>query len=220
MLLSFAAGLTAAGRFSPAVIAVLTATVLFVNSKQALTQYLRGRGLDSRMSLAVFLSQISIATLLIAAAARHSLMTVLPFLIVPAAYLFFFRFKGEHFMLTEITGFFLLSVSAPFAELAAVGHVDVRLYLAVSAFFAAGVFKVRAQLTRRKAYRILMVAYVALAASVYHLLALPLVALIPLAENLVFAATLYKSRLRVTGWLEVAKGVLFVIIIAAVYPGH
>ncbi len=219
-VLSYLAGLSAAGVLSPAGITVFVAVALCINSKQALTRWLKSEGRDSKKSFAVFASQIVIAMLLMASIAWHSLAAVLPFLVIPGAYLLFFRLKGEHFILTEIMGFFLLAFAAPIAELAVSGRIDVRLYIAVAVFFTAGVFKVRVQFTRREAYRVLMVVYVAFAASIYHLLALPLISLVPLADNLVFAVTLYKTKLRTTGWLEVAKGALFVVLIAATYVGR
>lgn len=216
-LLSYLAGLSVAGRFGSGSIAVLVAAALCINSKQALTQWFRGKGRDSRRSLSVFVLQILIAVPLLLGVAWHNLSTLLPFLGIPAAYILFFRLKGEHFILTEIAGFFLLAFAAPLAELAASRSFDVRLYVAVAVFFTAGVFKVKVQLTRRSTYRLLMVAYVALALAVYHLLALPLIALVPLFDNLVFAATIYKVRLRTSGWIEVSKGVLFVLLIATFF---
>jgi hypothetical protein len=219
-VLSYLAGLSAAGKFSPREIAVFIAIVLYINSKRALTHWLRSKGQDSRKSLAVFISQVAVATLLMLGVVWQVLALVLPSLVVPAAYLLFFRLKGEHFIITEITGFFLLAVAAPLAQFAASGLIDVRLYIAVAIFFTAGVFKVRVQFARREAYRVLMVVYLGFAASIYHFLALPIIALVPLADNLVFAATLYKVKLRTAGWLEVAKGALFVVLIAATYGGQ
>jgi YwiC-like protein len=219
-VLSYLAGLSATGGLTPAGITAFVAIVLCINSKQAITGWLRSKGRDSQKSFAVFVSQIVIAMVLMVSIAWHSLTAVLPFLVIPAAYLLLFRLKGEHFILTEITGFFLLAFAAPVAELAASGRIDVRLYIAVAVFFTAGVFKVRVQFTRRGAYRVLMVVYLAFAASIYHLLALPLIALVPLADNMVFAVTLYKAKLRTAGWLEVAKGALFVVLIAATYVGR
>lgn len=218
--MSYLAGLSAAGQFSSGAIMVFMAIVLYVNSKQALTHWLKREGRDSRNSLGVFVLQAVCATLLTLGVVWHSLTAVLPFLAIPAAYLLFSRMKGEHFILTEVTGFFLLAVAAPLAELAASGHIDLNLYIGVAVFFTAGVFKVRVQLTKSQGYRILMVVYLVFAALVYQLLALPLVALLPLADNLVFTAILYKVKLRTAGRLELAKGVLFVILIAAAYGGH
>ena len=213
--MSFLAGVSAAGSFNGGTLAVFMAAVLYVNSKQALTQWFRSRGPDSGKSFVVFIAQIVIATLLIAGVAKNDLPVFLPFLLLPAAYLFFFRLRGEHFILTEITGFSLLAVAAPFAEYAASGKIDVKLYLATAVFFTAGVFKVRVQFTKRDLYRILTAAYLAFAVTIYYLLALPLVALLPLLDNLFFAVVLYKVKLRTAGWLEVAKGALFVALIAA-----
>jgi hypothetical protein len=40
----------------------------------------------------------------------------------------------------------------------------------------------------------------------YHI---ALIILLPLAENIVMALTLYKVRLQTTGWIEVAKSLAF-----------
>ncbi|MEJ2685143.1 MAG: hypothetical protein P8Z71_12200 [Candidatus Sulfobium sp.] len=219
-VLSYLAGLSVGRQFSPGAAAVFMSVVLCVNSKQALTHWLRSKGPDSRESLAVFISQIMIATLLMGIVTWDSLAAVLPFLVIPAAYLLLLRLRGEHFILTEMTGFFLLAVAAPLAEFASSGRIDIRFYIAVAVFFAAGVFKVRVQFTGRGAYRILMVIYLAFAASIYHILELPLIALVPLSDNLVFAAAPYKVKLRTAGWLEVAKGMLFVVLISVVCGGY
>lgn len=219
-VLCYLAGLCAGPQFVPGAVAVFAAVILCVNSKQALTRWLRSKGRDSRESLAVFVSQIIIAALLVGTTTWGSLAAFLPFLVVPAAYLLLLLLLGEHFILTEITGFFLIAVAAPLAEFASSGLVDVKLYVAVAVFFAAGVFKVRLQFTGRGVYRLLMVAYLVLVSSVYHILDLSLVPLLPLLDNLVFAAAPYKVRLRTAGRLEVVKGVVFVALIVAVWAGH
>lgn len=219
-VLCYLAGLCVGSQFGPDAVAVFAAVILCVNSKQALTHWLRSKRRDSRESLAVFVSQIMIAALLVGTATWDSLTAFLPFLVMPVAYLLLLFLMGEHFILTEITGFFLIAVAAPLAEFASSGLIDVKLYIAVAVFFAAGVFKVRLQFTGRGVYRLLMVAYVVLVSYVYHFLDLSLVPLLPLFDNLVFAAAPYKVRLRTAGRLEVVKGVLFVALIAAVWAGH
>jgi hypothetical protein len=41
--------------------------------------------------------------------------------------------------------------------------------------------------------------------------------LLPLLDNLIVAATLYKVRLQTTGWIEVAKSVLFLVLFISYY---
>lgn len=215
--LSCLTGLFVAGQISRGVIFVLPALVLYVNSKQALTHWLRSKGRNSLEPLTVFISQIMIATFLLGSVAWHDLPEILPLAVIPALYLSLWRLKGEHFLFTEITGFFLLALAAPLSEFASSGRIDMKLYAATAVFFAAGVFKVRLRLTRQNLYRILMIAYLVFAASIYHLLALPFILLVPLTDNMVFAGIPYKIKLRTAGRLEAAKGVLFVILIATFY---
>ena len=47
------------------------------------------------------------------------------------------------------------------------------------------------------------------AAFLYRGFHIPLLILLPLADNLLAAAVLYKVRLQTTGWIEVAKSLLF-----------
>jgi hypothetical protein len=124
---------------------------------------------------------------------------------------------GEHSILTEISGFVLLSLSSLFARLAASGVIDPALFIAVAVFFTAGVFKVRVQFKKGVAQRILMVIYIAFAFIVYQLIPIPVLALLPLIDNLIFSITLYRVKVRVTGWLEVLKGVIFLLLMALGY---
>lgn len=52
----------------------------------------------------------------------------------------------------------------------------------------------------------------------YSALGISFLLLLPLLDNLVFAATMYKARLRFTGWFEVAKGIVFTAILVFLYP--
>jgi hypothetical protein len=52
---------------------------------------------------------------------------------------------------------------------------------------------------------------------VYKRFQIPLVILLPLAENVVMAATLYKVRLQTTGWIEVAKSLAFLGLMIAYF---
>jgi hypothetical protein len=137
--------------------------------------------------------------------------------VVPLAYLLCLRFLGEHSILTEISGFVLLSLSSLVASLATSGVIDPALFIAVAVFFTAGVFKVRVQFKKGMAQRIIMVIYVAFACIVYRLIPMPAFALIPLIDNLIFSITLYRVKVRVTGWLEVLKGVIFLLLMALSY---
>jgi hypothetical membrane protein len=43
---------------------------------------------------------------------------------------------------------------------------------------------------------------------------MPVIILLPLIDNAIFSITLYKVKLKATGWLEVIKGMAFLVLIA------
>ena len=81
--------------------------------------------------------------------------------------------------------------------------------MATALYFTAGVFKVKAVLLKKVRDRVLTVLYVLFAVYAYHRFHIALLILLPLVENVVMALTLYKVRLQTTGWIEVAKSLLF-----------
>ncbi len=60
-----------------------------------------------------------------------------------------------------------------------------------------------------------MLLYLVFAAAVYYLIKSPLLALIPLVDNLILSVRRYNLKLRVTGWIEVAKGLLFMALFSS-----
>ena len=58
---------------------------------------------------------------------------------------------------------------------------------------------------------------VSFATAAYWLMHIPVFVLLPLIDNLVFSFTLYRLKLRLTGWLEVLKGVAFLLLMALYY---
>jgi hypothetical protein len=119
------------------------------------------------------------------------------------------RFAGEHFVVTELFGFTLLSLAAVLAKFLVVEGVDVRLFVATALYFTAGVFKVKAVLLKKTRDRILTVLYVLFGLYAYHRFHIAFIVLLPLLENIVTAFTLYKVRLQTTGWIEVVKSLIF-----------
>jgi hypothetical protein len=193
--------------FSWTLVPLFLSLGLLINSKQALTKWLRRS--EDRKSLVIFLGQIAIATALLLAVFGSDVPRLLPLLIVPAAYLLMNRLAGEHFILTEVLGFALLSLAAVLVKFLLTDVLDIRLFLGVALYFTANVFKVKTMLLRRTLYRVLTVLYVALAFFVYRQMQIPAIILLPLADNLIAAATLYKVKLQTVGWMEVAKSLLF-----------
>ena len=183
------------------------ALALLINSKQAYMKWTR-QPLE-RKHLGVFLGQVAAASVILFALFAGNLSQVLPLLIVPAAYLLMNRYAGEHHVLTELLGFALLSLAAVLAKFLVVQGVDVRLFAATALYFTSGVFKVKSVLLRKMRDRVLTVLYVLFAAYVYRRFVISLLVLLPLAENIAMAIFLYKVRLQTTGWIEVAKSLVF-----------
>ncbi len=215
MLISWLTGLAVSRSFSFRALAALVAIALAMNSKQALSLWMRGPGGAKYRGL--FLFQAAAAAAIFLALFGNEIRIFLPYAILPAAYILLNRFFGEHAAATEVTGFFLLAMSAPIAKFSVTSQFDLRLFLAAALFFTAGVFKVRVQFRKRFADRAVMMIYVLLAFDVYYFLKLPVVALIPFIDNLLFSITLYKVKLRIAGWLEVAKGLVFLILMTFAY---
>jgi hypothetical protein len=215
LIVAFLAGLGVSRAFPWQAVPLFLALGLLINSKQAYTKWLRGKG--DRTPLFVFLGQVAVATVVLLALFSDSLPQVLPLLVFPAVYLLMNRFAGEHHILTELLGFTLLSLAAILAKFLVVQGVDVRLFAATALYFTAGVFKVKAVLFKKTRDRILAVLYILFSAIVYKRFQIPLVILLPLAENVVMAATLYKVRLQTTGWIEVAKSLTFLGLMIAYF---
>ncbi len=217
MALSFMAGILISGNFNLKVIIAFFAISLYINSKQAFTHWMRSTASDSLISLTIFLVQVLSATLMLLPLLKGNIIKLLPYASVPLAYIILLRLMGEHALLTEISGFILLSMSALIARFAASGEIDPGLFIVVAVFFTAGVFKVRVQFKKKIFERVLMISYLGFALSIYHFIKAPIALLLPLMDNLLFSLTLYKVKLATTGWIEVIKGVLFLFLLTLYY---
>jgi hypothetical protein len=207
LTVAFLIGLGVSRAFPWQAIPLFLALGLLINSKQAYTRWVRKT--DGRKSLLIFRGQITIAALLLIAIFGRNIPLLLPLLIFPAVYLLMNRFAGEHFVVTELLGFALLSLAAVLAKFLVVEGVDVRLFVATALYFTAGVFKVKAVLLKKTRDRILTVLYVLFGLYAYHRFHIAAIVLLPLLENIVMAVTLYKVRLQTTGWIEVVKSLIF-----------
>lgn len=217
MLIAFASGL-AVGRSAGigSLIALLSVSLL-VNSKQAFTVWLRSGSEGGRTARNLFIFQVLVGSVMIIWVAGPSIRAFMPYSALPILYLALFLRAGEHALPTETAGFMLLSLSALIGKYTATGAVDGRFYLAAAVFFTAGVFKVRLQFTKRQVFRTALVLYVGCSVLVYSAAGLPIGMLFPLVDNLVFAVTLYSVRLQTTGWIEVAKGIMFLMLATLLY---
>ena len=72
-------------------------------------------------------------------------------------------------------------------QFAVTGELSLRLYAAVFLFFGAGVFKVRVRTRKTIQYRWVMVLYCILAAAAFAVMAIPVIILLPFAENILSA---------------------------------
>ena len=217
MTLSYLTGLVVSGRPTAGSLAVFIAIALYINSKQAFVLWLRHRGENPVRSLVIFLLQVFFATLMLLLFLGDSLLSLMPYILVPFAYLLSLKFLGEHSVVTEMSGFVLLALSSLVAKLSITGVVDPTLFVGTAVFFTAAVFKVRVQFKKGFVQRVIMVIYIGFAIAVYRTLSIPVIVLLPLADNLLFSISLYRAKLSFTGWVEVLKGVVFLLLMALNY---
>ena len=166
LVIAFLVGIGVSRGFTWLVFPLFLALGMLINSKQAFTKWLRKKG-DQR-SFFIFIGQIAAATVILVAVFGGDVPRLLPLLAIPAAYLLMNRFAGEHFLLTELLGFALLSLAAVLAKFLITNGLDVRLFVAVALYFTAGVFKIKAVLFKKSMDRVLTVLYVLFAAVIYR----------------------------------------------------
>lgn len=217
MLISYLTGLSVTARFDIKSFAALAAISLYVNSKQALTLWVRAAEPGRSKPLVLFIAQIALASALLAYLLGDAILKFLPYGILPLVYISLTRLAGEHAMISEISGFVLLTSSVLVSKFIVSGDIDPRLYIATAVFFTAGVFKVRVQLKKRPFERVLMGLYLICALILYRAIRLPLIVLLPLVDDVIFAVTLYRVKLRAMGWLEVLKGIAFLVLVTFSY---
>jgi hypothetical protein len=215
LTISYLIGLGVSRDFQWTVVPLFLSLCLMINSKQAFMKWLRQR--DDYTALLIFFGHLAAAAAVLVLIFRNDIIMLLPLLVFPAAYLASNRLAGEHFIVTELLGFVLLSLSAVLVKFLLTGGLDVRLFLGVAFYFTAGVFKVKALLQKKVRYRVLTVLYALLAVYVYHRMYIPEIILLPLAENLTAVAGLYTVRLQTTGWIEVAKSLAFLALFIIYY---
>ena len=207
LTVSYVIGLGVSGSFNWFTVPVFLALGLLINSKQAFTKLIGRTG--GRISLLLFVGQLCIAAIILFAVFDRDIPRLLPLLIFPVAYLLMSAVAGEHFILTEVLGFALLSLSAVLAKFLITGGLDARLFAGVVLYFIAGIFKIKAVLRKKAPDRIMAIVVVLLAALAYQGMHLRIIILLPLLDNLLAAAALYRVKLQTTGWIEVAKSLLF-----------
>ncbi|HEY6011326.1 MAG TPA: YwiC-like family protein, partial [Nitrospirota bacterium] len=213
--IAFLIGLGVTRGFSWQAVPLFLSLGLLVNSKQALSKWIRKTW--DRGPLLIFIGQIAVAAAILLLLFGTDIMRLLPLLVFPAGYLLSNKLSGEHGILTELLGFVLLSLAAVLAKFLIINGLDVRLFVAVALYFCAGVFKIKAVLRKKTSDRITAAAYALFAAIVYHRMHIPVIILLPLIENIIVSATLYRVPLRTTGWIEVAKSLAFLWLMIAFF---
>lgn len=209
MILSFLIGILISGTFNLSSFLSLLSVSMFINSKQAFTIWIRQKEPNA---VYIFLGQVIIGSLFTILAFSSETLRLIPFAIIPLSYVASLYLLGEHAVLTELLGFATLTMAAPLARFSVSGLIDIPLYVATAIFFMAGVLKVRIQLRKRLTDRFIMISYIVISIIVYSLIKIPVILLLPLMDNLIFALTLYRVRLATTGWIEVTKSVTFVVL--------
>jgi hypothetical protein len=198
--------------FIPLLLTIIGLAFL-INSKNSLTSVFRTKGEVTEHWLWLFFFGLAGLTLMLPFLLLGiKEFTGFSFLIM--SYIVILSLGREHHILAELNGFALLTLAAPIVYFVISGEVSLRLYIAVMLFFAAGVFKVRVRLKKNLFYRWVMVMYCAAALLVFYLLAIPVILLLPLIENIISVIFMREERLRTTGYTELVKGIIFIILIA------
>jgi hypothetical protein len=202
-----------AGRYTLATtIATIAGLLFLINTKPSLAASIRTRG-TQRGHIAWFTLFTAAGLLLLVPFLRTGIEKFAPFLILAMSYGVFLWRGKEHHVFAELNGFALLTASAPVVYFVITGTLSMTLYTAVFLFFAAGVLKVRVRIRKSLFYRVLMIAYCAVTLIIFFVLRIHLILLAPLAENIISALWLRDEKLKTTGNIELAKSILFVILV-------
>jgi len=185
----------------------------FINSKAALASALRSKtGRKAYLCWFAFFS-LSGALFLIPFLHNSGLKTFIVFLPLVLSYLILLSLSMEHNLFVELIGFAIIILAAPIIYFIITGEISYRLYFVVLLFFAAGVLKVRMKIRKNLAYRLLMFLYCAVVLSVYLLLRVPVVILLPFIENMVSAIRVRDEKLKKIGNIELVKGLIFTFLL-------
>jgi len=193
-------------------IATIAGLFFLINTKPPLVAAFRAKGTKGG-HIAWFLVFTATGLLLLAPFLRSDIGRFAPFLILAVSYVLLVWSGKEHHVIAELNGFALLTASAPLLYFVITGMVSIKLYAAVLLFFAAGVLKVRVRLRKTLFYRVLMIAYCAVILNIFYVLHMNLVLLVPFAENVISALWPREEKLKTTGNIELAKSIVFVILV-------
>ncbi|HBH62147.1 MAG TPA: hypothetical protein DDX85_10510 [Nitrospiraceae bacterium] len=198
--------------FSHVTLLTVLGMALLINAKNPLASALRTRG-NKKEHVVWFLFFIVSGLVVLIPFLRDGFRSFFMFSILVLSYgILLYRGK-EHSLFTEYNGFALLTLAAPVIYFTLTGVLSFKLYAAVLLFFGAGVFKVRVRTRKTMKYRWIMVLYCAVAVILYSLMNIPVILLLPLLENVVSVLLMREEKLRTTGYTELIKGIMFIILV-------
>ena len=185
---------------------------LLINSKNPLASTIRTKGANKEHLLwFLFFSMSGLAFL--SPFLIDGLKSFSIFSLFIVSYVILLSRGKEHYLVTELNGFALLTLSAPIVYFVITGEMSLRLYAAVFIFFAAGVFKVRVRLKKTLVFRWITALYCFAAPVVFYGLNISVILLLPLLENIVNVLLMREEKLKTTGDIELIKAVVFIVLI-------
>ncbi|RJQ15323.1 MAG: hypothetical protein C4560_10780 [Nitrospiraceae bacterium] len=192
-------------------VSAILGLALLVNSKNPLASALRAKVKRGHVQWFLFFALSGLALLM--PFLIEGIQTFPIFSLLVFSYAALLLLGREHNMFAELNGFALLTTAAPVVYFSVTGEMSWKLYLAVTVFFAAAVFKVRLIIKKTPFPRGLMVLYCAAALAVFHFLNVPVLLLLPFIENITTSVWMKEAKLRNTGNTELIKAVLFIILV-------
>ncbi len=202
--------------FAGTTVLTIVGLTFLINFKNPLASAVRTRGERKEHVLWALFFGVS-GILLLVPFLSDGIKVFSVFSVLMLSYVILISRGKEHHLLTELNGFALLTLSAPVVYFTVTGELSQKLYAAVLLFFSAGVFKVRVRIRKTMKYRLIMVCYCALAAVIYYILDISLLILLPFMENIISAVKMKEEKLRVTGYTELVKGIVFIILVGLLW---
>jgi hypothetical protein len=198
--------------FASLAILTILGLAFLINSKNPLAAVIRSKG-KQKEHIGWFLFFSTTGLLMLVPLLIEGIGEFWPFSLLIVSYSILLYKGKEHHILAELNGFAMLTLSAPIIYFAVTGELSLKLYAAVTIFFAAGVFKVRVRIKKSLFYRWAMVLYCASACLIFYLLHISLILLFPLTENIMTAIWMREEKLKTTGYTELVKGIIFIVLI-------
>lgn len=200
-----------AGRdFTNLTVFTVLGLAFLINAKNPLASALRSKGKKEHVRWFLFFALSGLALLM--PFLNEGIKAFQVFALLVASYIFLLSSGKEHHLAAELNGFALLTISAPVVYFAVTGVMSWKLYIAVTVFFSAGVFKVRLRLRKTLLFRLVMILYCITSAALFYYMSISLLILLPSLDNIVTAMWLREEKLSTTGYMELSKGILFIVL--------